>query len=1060
MSRKLSLALMVLLAVCTSVCAFGQTTKIDPWSRINWPGAVGSGAPTAACPTSAVAVGSPYFDSTNNVSYVCSTSGWKTPPTGGGATLPSVAGLVYATSPLTSRKATAADVISLWASGSCSGFLASDGTCSTPGAQWGNITGALTSQSDLGTALNGKANINGGNTFTGKQTFQSTASKEAFGDVGQPNDPTTPAAAGGAYYNTSIKHYKFWDSSAWQTFFTANDYPSLSPRLIEGAFVDAKVDNTCATIAGNATISCVDAIFQPSDVGKVIGIPYAGIAAQTQTSSYVANGTTITFTGVFPTAYASGKNLLIGGCTTTPALNGVIIVANSGNTTTTTVAPYTATTISATDSCTLTVAPYIGQTLLTTIATYVDASHVTLTQAPYQTILGPRQVDLETTATSSNYTSQTASWTTGDIGKSVSVTGAGLPITGSAVDPQLIRIATITSPTVVGGTRYAINTLTAQTFTTTNLSLTSNTLSLNTSTQSINTNGGDYLYFSGCAVATFLNNNIAVTKSATATHVVATFVGTNIGTTTDTCNVLVVDQVIPGAKIVWGHDDTTPLQNAMNAGCAQGKTVLLDSGRYLTTTSLVPCNGLHMQGQGASGSIITPAITNINSTSVPSSGFYYNQSAQGAVAFLTDLQFLDFEVDMGYTRLNTSGFVTQAKCFFVRPTTRMIVRNVYMHDSPGTCFGPDFLVDGQVINNTFDHGGVQSVEYGNSSGGACIGIGTGMKSEEASLYQGNNVSDCGAHGLFLEAQSNTINSFGNRVVGNVCTWASNISADCFGDHSTQGTVWVGNVASYTSTCFRTNQGFDQGITGLDTVFEGNYASNCSAAAFSILMQTGGGAKVTGNMIGANSLVGITTQVYTGGTAGTVSITNNTMHDISTYCIELLYTSGTTYQQINIIGNEITNCGSTTTRQAGITVGANTTIAGLNVDRNVIWDTHTGSSQSTNYGLLVNSGATIGRLYLGNNDMSRNFTNTPVYNAGTITSLVQNQIPQVNLAPLALVAGASTVNLPIPYTSTTSYTCLGTDLTTPGTCSNHHKRFQSAIHYRRNWYGQRELELQR
>lgn len=52
---------------------------------------------------------------------------------GGGASFPATSGIVFNTSTTASRNATFTDVVSLWASGSCSvGFLKFDGTCSNP----------------------------------------------------------------------------------------------------------------------------------------------------------------------------------------------------------------------------------------------------------------------------------------------------------------------------------------------------------------------------------------------------------------------------------------------------------------------------------------------------------------------------------------------------------------------------------------------------------------------------------------------------------------------------------------------------------------------------------------------------------------------------------------------------------------------------------------------------------------------------------------------------------------------------------------------------------------
>lgn len=64
-------ALMVMALLTTAVSA---QQKVNPVSGINWPAATGSGAPTAGC-TSAN-YGQPYTDTTGNVQYNCSASGW------------------------------------------------------------------------------------------------------------------------------------------------------------------------------------------------------------------------------------------------------------------------------------------------------------------------------------------------------------------------------------------------------------------------------------------------------------------------------------------------------------------------------------------------------------------------------------------------------------------------------------------------------------------------------------------------------------------------------------------------------------------------------------------------------------------------------------------------------------------------------------------------------------------------------------------------------------------------------------------------------------------------
>jgi hypothetical protein len=69
--------------------------------------------------------------------------------------------------------------------GGTANFLRADGTWSPPpggtggAAIWGTITGTLSSQTDLQTALNAKANLAGGNTFTNSQIFNLTGGYQA-----------------------------------------------------------------------------------------------------------------------------------------------------------------------------------------------------------------------------------------------------------------------------------------------------------------------------------------------------------------------------------------------------------------------------------------------------------------------------------------------------------------------------------------------------------------------------------------------------------------------------------------------------------------------------------------------------------------------------------------------------------------------------------------------------------------------------------------------------------------------------------------------------------------
>lgn len=140
-------ALIALLVTAAWSVASAQT-KINPTTQINWPLITGAGTPTAlslAC-TSAN-YGQPFQNTavTPNTFYTCGTDGWAIRGgSGGGAAFPSspTSALFTYTSTTAGRASVLADVTSLWASGSCSGYLKNDGTCSVPTAT-GSAGGAL-----------------------------------------------------------------------------------------------------------------------------------------------------------------------------------------------------------------------------------------------------------------------------------------------------------------------------------------------------------------------------------------------------------------------------------------------------------------------------------------------------------------------------------------------------------------------------------------------------------------------------------------------------------------------------------------------------------------------------------------------------------------------------------------------------------------------------------------------------------------------------------------------------------------------------------------------------
>jgi parallel beta-helix repeat protein len=535
-------------------------------------------------------------------------------------------------------------------------------------------------------------------------------------------------------------------------------------------------------------------------------------------------------------------------------------------------------------------------------------------------------------------TSATASFAAGDVGKLISIPGAGLAIASSGGSPAPTKIVIINSGTSVSVNRQSLATVSGQTVT------------------------------------------------------------------------------IPGATIIWGPDDTTALQNAINAGCAQKKTIMLDAGNYLATTSLAVCSNMRIVGQGPGSSIISPVGTAL-------AGFLYNGGTNSA-SYVSDVLFANFEIDMSGVRANT--YAASNKGIFIRPMIRPVIRDMYIHDCSATCIGVDFLIDGQIINNTISFGGNQVMELGGTGGGACIGIGTGLWNEEPNTISGNHVSDCGAHGIFIESQSSNILSRGIRIINNDARWTGYgfSTSDCIGDHAAQGAIIQGNTVEF---CFRgivVSNGFVNTLYSQDWQILDNYISNSTGGIY-VYNQVGGG-KISGNTMvenvvsAAGTTNGIQLEARTGGTQGTITVSDNKIRDFSGRCI---WISTGSFGAVNILGNDLNNCGGSTARPA-ILFGA-TYASSTNIQNNVAYDSK--ATKQMSYGFQMTTG-TITRLWLGNNDFNRTLMGSYDLTGGTITTLTGPEFTQSGAATLS--GGAASVTLGIPFVSSTTARCFAVDITTP------------------------------
>lgn len=208
---------------------------LNPTYQIRWPSLVGNGTPTSlslAC-TSAN-YGQPYQNNgvTPHTNYTCGQDGWVQLGTGGGG------------------------------GGSCG---ANNIPCTNTANQY--TTGS-------------------------KQSVTSNGAFAGFQDTGTGTDPNT-LSTGDEWFNSTDKRLHYYDGAANRSLFTLNEYAFISPKAL-GAKGDALKVNDCTVTASSTTLTCASSHFVSTDVGKSVGIPFAG-----------SNNGTNTYTQTFTTTIAA-----------------------------------------------------------------------------------------------------------------------------------------------------------------------------------------------------------------------------------------------------------------------------------------------------------------------------------------------------------------------------------------------------------------------------------------------------------------------------------------------------------------------------------------------------------------------------------------------------------------------------------------------------------------------------------------------------------------------------------------------------------------------------------
>lgn len=218
---------------------------------------------------------------------------------------------------------------------------------------------------------------------------------------------------------------------------------------------------------------------------------------------------------------------------------------------------------------------------------------------------------------------------------------------------------------------------------------------------------------------------------------------------------------VSGATFIYGTPAHTAINNAISAANgAGGGNVYIPIGSYITTNPISLSSNVQLFGDGAYYSKIL-AVGHFGDAIILMGG--------------TDkTKVSNFEIDGTYMTEDT-GYLVSNKCIKGQVISNAIIQNMYLHDSPATGLGIDYLQNCKILNNHIYNCG----RLASGAGGAGIGIGTGYSPVENTLVMGNyvNMNGGGSYGIFFEMQgdgSQSVNpgvnnayfSTGMRVIGN------------------------------------------------------------------------------------------------------------------------------------------------------------------------------------------------------------------------------------------------------------------------------------------------------
>jgi len=469
---------------------------------------------------------------------------------------------------------------------------------------------------------------------------------------------------------------------------------------------------------------------------------------------------------------------------------------------------------------------------------------------------------------------------------------------------------------------------------------------------------GKYITVAGAgASAAVLNATISSVSSGHATLSITA--GTSIAGT---------------AAVTFGTDNAAAITAAVNAASAAGGGVVrLPTGMFVVASKLTWQSKVSLLGNGAGASILKWISLSDMGTGQEAviAGIYNSVSTP-----FVDCMFSDFEIDCLAATMTTYSYL--GKCIVFTFMLRPVFRNLYLHDSPATGLGVDFLRDGIILGNKITNAG--RLNDGTGHGGSGISWETGDGTNvEFTYVAGNVIINACRFGLANEEVDPLATNVQRSIVTGNIVRCTNTTGSGIQDNGMSGSIITNNIltsinASNTGFGISAGGGTSTYDTGQQGIIANNYVTGWNEGI--VLDGVGSispcGWSVTGNTVYAPTQYGILVRNLGTNMTDSVNITNNYVSWCASAGIAVISTSGTpTFKNLSICGNTCSNNATVTasdSHRAGIWLDG--TVTGLNMQNNYCFDN---SSNTQKYGISFDTGFTVSNAKISGNHVKNNTT---------------------------------------------------------------------------------------